>query len=269
VLEVQSLNKTFFSGTVDEVRALRDLSLALQPLDFVTIVGSNGAGKSTLLNAIAGMFACDSGRVMLGGADITREPEYRRARLMSRVLQDPKQGSAPSMSIEENMAMALLRGQTRGLSSGVTSDMRGDFRRELVGLGIGLENRLKTSVGTLSGGQRQAVALIMAVLRRPALLMLDEHTASLDPKTGARILEITDRVIRDHQLTALMVTHNMEHALRYGNRLVMMHQGQIVLDIGGAEKARLRVVDLVARFEQQAGEHFIDDRVLLSGGDAA
>jgi putative tryptophan/tyrosine transport system ATP-binding protein len=264
MLDVQSLNKTFFSGTVDEIRALRDLSLSVQPLDFVTIVGSNGAGKSTLLNAIAGVFECDSGRLQLGGLDITHEPEYRRARLISRVLQDPKQGNAPSMTIEENLAMAMLRGQTRGLGSGVTDLMRNRFRAELSVLGIGLQTRLKSPVGALSGGQRQSVALIMAVIKRPLLLLLDEHTASLDPKTGARILEITDRVIREHQVTALMVTHNMEHALHYGNRLVMMHQGQIVLDISGAEKAQLGVVDLIARFEQQSGEHFIDDRVLLS-----
>jgi putative ABC transport system ATP-binding protein len=268
MLDVQSLNKTFFSGTVDEVTALRDVSLSLRPLDFVTIVGSNGAGKSTLLHAIAGAFPCDSGRVVLGGVDITREPEHRRARLIARVLQDPKQGSAPSMSIEENLSMAALRGQRRGLGAGVTAAMRQRFRHELAGLGIGLEQRLGAPVGTLSGGQRQAVALIMAVIKRPALLMVDEHTASLDPKTGARILEITDRVVREHRLTALMVTHNMEHALRYGNRLVMMHNGQIVLDIAGDEKARLGVADLIARFERQAGEHFLDDRVLLSGGGA-
>jgi putative tryptophan/tyrosine transport system ATP-binding protein len=264
MLNIQSLNKTFFSDTVDEVRALRDLSLDLQPLDFITIVGSNGAGKSSLLNAIAGVFACDSGRVVLGGADITREPEYRRARLIARVLQDPKQGSAPSMTIEENLAMAALRGQTRGLHAGVTESMRAQFRTELAVLGIGLEKRLRAPVGTLSGGQRQAVALIMAVIKRPALLLLDEHTASLDPQTGARILEITDRVVREHQLTAIMVTHNMDHALRYGNRLVMMHHGQIVLDIAGEEKRRVSVSDLLARFQQQAGEHLMDDRVLLS-----
>jgi putative ABC transport system ATP-binding protein len=268
MLQVQSLNKTFFSGTVDTVSALRDLSLSLEPHDFVTIVGSNGAGKSTLLNAIAGAFPCDSGRVLLGGVDITREPEYRRARLLARVLQDPKQGSAPSMTIEENLSIAALRGETRGLGRGVTKSMREQFHRELEVLGIGLEKRLRTPVATLSGGQRQAVALIMAVIKRPALLMLDEHTASLDPKTGARILEITDHVVREHQLTVLMVTHNMDHALRYGNRLVMMHHGQIVLDIAGDEKTRLGVSDLIARFERQAGEQFIDDRVLLSSSGA-
>ena len=266
MLELRSLNKTFFWGTADSVRALKDLSLSVQPMDFVTIVGSNGAGKSTLLNAIAGVFPCDSGQVVLAGVDVTREPEYRRARLISRVVQDPKLGTAPTMSLEENLAMALLRGRSRGLASGVTAGMRDLFRDELGHLGIGLEHRLRSSVGTLSGGQRQAVALIMAVLQKPALLMLDEHTASLDPKTGARILEITDRVVREHQLTALMVTHNMEHALRYGNRLVMMHYGEIVLDIAEDEKKRFGVADLIARFEAQAHERFMDDRVLLAGG---
>jgi putative ABC transport system ATP-binding protein len=269
MLIVESISKTFFTGPLDAVVALRDVTLSLQPLDFVTIVGSNGAGKSTLLNAIAGVFSCDSGRIMLRGVDVTREPEYRRARLISRVLQDPKQGSAPGMSLEENLSMALLRGQARGLGNGVTEAMRHQFRRELAPLDLGLEYRLSSPVGTLSGGQRQAVALIMAVIKRPALLMLDEHTASLDPKTGARILEITNRVIRDHQLTTLMVTHNMEHALRHGNRLVMMHHGEVVLDIGGDEKARLGVSDLIARFEAQAGERFMDDRVLLSRGTSS
>ena len=264
MLLVQSLTKTFFPGTVDEVVALRELSLAVQPGEFVTLIGSNGAGKSTLLNAIAGVFRCDSGRISLNGEDVTSQAEHRRAGSIARVYQDPKLGTAPGMSIEEHLAMAALRGQPRSLARGVTNAARERFCAELEPLGIGLDQRLKAPVGTLSGGQRQALALIMAAIKKPSLLLLDEHTASLDPKTAARIIELTDSVVREHELTTLMVTHNMEHALRYGSRLVMMHQGRVVLDVSGAEKARYTVLDLIAAFERQAGEKFVDDTVLLT-----
>ncbi|MFI5267922.1 MAG: ABC transporter ATP-binding protein [Chloroflexota bacterium] len=264
MLHVQSLTKTFFPGTVDEVVALRDLNLVVQPGEFVTLIGSNGAGKSTLLNAIAGVFRCDSGRIRLNDVDITTQPEHRRAASIARVYQDPKLGTAPTMSIEEHLAMALLRGEPRGLARGVSKPLRERFREELKPLGIGLEDRLSASVGTLSGGQRQSLALVMAAIKKPALLLLDEHTASLDPKTAVRIMELTDRVIRAHGLTAVMVTHNMEHALRHGGRLVMMHQGRTVLDVSGEDKRRYTVLDLVAAFERQAGERFVDDTALLA-----
>jgi putative tryptophan/tyrosine transport system ATP-binding protein len=263
MLSVQSLTKTFFPGTVDEVVALRELSLAVGPGEFVTVIGSNGAGKSTLLNAIAGVFRCESGRIQLNGEDITNQPEHRRAASIARVYQDPKLGTAPTMSIEEHLAMAVLRGERRGLGRGVTAPAREHFCRELEPLGIGLDQRLKAPVGTLSGGQRQALALVMAAIKKPALLLLDEHTASLDPKTAARIMALTDTVVREHQLTTLMVTHNMEHALRHGSRLVMMHQGRVVLDVAAEDKERYTVLDLVAAFERQAGEKFVDDTVLL------
>jgi putative tryptophan/tyrosine transport system ATP-binding protein len=266
MLHVQSLTKTFFPGTVDEVVALRDLSLTVQPGEFVTLIGSNGAGKSTLLNAIAGVFACEAGRISLDGEDITAWPEHRRAGAIARVYQDPKLGTAPSMSIEEHLAMALLRGEPRGLRRGVTNPLRARFREELKPLGIGLEQRLGAAVGTLSGGQRQSLALVMAAIKKPALLLLDEHTASLDPKTAVRIIELTDRLVREHELTTLMVTHNMEHALRYGSRLVMMHQGRAVLDVAGEAKRGCGVPDLLAAFERQAGERFVDDAALLGTG---
>ncbi|MBV9119312.1 MAG: ATP-binding cassette domain-containing protein [Chloroflexi bacterium] len=264
MLSVESLSKTFFPKTVDEVLALRGLDLHLQTGDVVSVIGSNGAGKSTLLNAIAGVFPCERGRIVVDGSEVTRQPEHRRARLIARVTQDPKQGTAPAMSIEEHLAMANLRGGRRGLGRGVTDRQREQFRTALAELEIGLENRMKAPVGTLSGGQRQALALVMAGINRPALLLLDEHTANLDPKTGKRILDLTQRVISEHKLTTLMVTHNMDHAIRYGNRLIMMHQGQIVLDIRGDDKLTLSVHDLIARFESQAGARFLDDRVLLN-----
>jgi putative ABC transport system ATP-binding protein len=264
MLHVQSLTKTFFPGTVDEVVALRDVNLVVQPGEFVTLIGSNGAGKSTLLNAIAGVFRCDAGRIRLNDADITGQPEHRRAASIARVYQDPKLGTAPSMTIEEHLAMALLRGEPRTLRRAVTHHLRERFREELKPLGIGLEERLGASVGTLSGGQRQSLALVMAAIKKPALLLLDEHTASLDPKTAIRVMDLTDRVVRDHELTAVMVTHNMEHALRYGSRLVMMHQGRPVLDVAGQDKQGYTVMDLVAAFERQAGERFVDDTALLA-----
>ncbi len=264
MLHVQSLTKTFFASTVDEVVALRDLTMTVQPGEFVTVIGSNGAGKSTLLNAIAGVFRCDTGRISLNGADITGQPEHRRAGSIARVYQDPKLGTAPNMSIEEHLAMAMLRGSPRGLGWGVTAHARELFCRELEPLGIGLDQRLRAPVGTLSGGQRQALALVMAAIKKPSLLLLDEHTASLDPKTAARIIELTDTIVREHELTTLMVTHNMDHALRYGNRLVMMHQGRIVLDVSGSEKGSYTIPRLVAAFERQAHEKFVDDTALLT-----
>jgi putative ABC transport system ATP-binding protein len=228
----------------------------------VSVIGSNGAGKSTLLSAIAGVFPCDSGRIILNGEDLTGYPEHRRARRVARVYQDPKQGTAPSMNIEEHLSMALARGRMCNLHWGVTNHLREKFRTELESLGMGLERRLKVPVGSLSGGQRQALALLMATIQPPELLLLDEHVAKLDPQTSVRILELTDKVIYEHKITTLMVTHNMEHALRHGSRLVMMHHGQILLNISGEEKKRLTVSDLIARFEQQASEPFLDERIL-------
>jgi putative ABC transport system ATP-binding protein len=265
VLNIQSLSKTFFIGTVDEIVALQHVSLTLNAGDFATIIGSNGAGKSTLLNVIAGVHACDSGRIILDDEDITRYPEHRRARLVARVFQDPKQGTAALMSIEEHLAMARTRGRRYGLHWGVTAQLRRQFRDSLAVLNMGLEDRLRVPVGTLSGGQRQALALLMAAIQPPSLLLLDEHTAGLDPQAAARILQLTDSLVHEHRLTSLMVTHHLEHAIRYGNRLMMMHQGRIALDIVGDEKRSLTVADLIRRFEKQIGKQILDDRLLLRG----
>jgi putative tryptophan/tyrosine transport system ATP-binding protein len=258
VLELEHVSKFFSRGQGDVIRALEDVSLSVEQASFMTIVGSNGAGKSTLLNVIAGLLPPDRGCVRLDGKDITRLPEHRRARFVGHVYQDPAAGTAPGMSIEENVAMALKRGQRRRLRRGVTRQRRRQFQEYLEIAGLGLEYRLGSLVRTLSGGQRQALALMMATISSPAVLLLDEHTAALDPRAARRIMELTERVVGDGHLTALMVTHNMEQALRYGNRLVMMHEQRIVLDIAHDEKARLTVPDLIERFEHEGGEHFIE-----------
>ena len=225
MLELQHVSKTFNPGTINEKKALSDLSLHLAPGDFVTVIGGNGAGKSTLLNAVAGVWPVDSGRILLGGEDITALPEHRRAVHIGRVFQDPMMGTAPNMQLEENLALALRRGQKRGLKWGVTKLEREDYRALLADLGLGLEDRLTAKVGLLSGGQRQAVTLLMAALRQPKLLLLDEHTAALDPATAAKVLELSDRIVSEAHLTALMITHNMSDAIRHGNRLIMMDEG--------------------------------------------
>ncbi len=263
VLRLDGLRKVFFRGTADEVVALSDVHLTVAPGEFLTIVGSNGAGKSTLLNVIGGLQSVEGGRVELDGRDVTAVPVHDRARHVGRVSQDPKAGTAASLSVEQNLALALLRGQPRGLGQGVNAERRERFRFALATLGLGLETRLAVSTGTLSGGQRQALALVMATIVSPRLLLLDEHTTSLDPRTAPIVLAITQRLVEEGRITTLMVTHNMEHAIRYGTRLLMMHGGRIMLDIAGAAKRALTVAELVARFEQQAADHVVDDRLLL------
>ncbi|MDR2373198.1 MAG: ATP-binding cassette domain-containing protein [Bifidobacteriaceae bacterium] len=262
MLELSGLSKTFFPGTANERRALRSISLRLAEGDFATVIGSNGAGKSTLLNVIAGSLPTDSGTITVDGADVTKLPAYRRASLLARVFQDPQAGTAPHLTIEQNMALALTRGRRRGLGPGVGWTRREDFRAQLEVLGLGLEDRLKTRVGMLSGGQRQALSLLMASFTRPRLLLLDEHTAALDPARAELVTELTRKVIADSNLTALMVTHNMAQALRVGNRLLMMHEGEIILELDAGQKRRTTVADLMDRFTSVKGQ--MADRSLLS-----
>ena len=264
MLELKELYKTFNPGTINAKTALSGLSVTLNDGDFVTVIGGNGAGKSTMLNATAGTFFVDSGKVLIDGADVTNLPEHKRAAFIGRVFQDPMMGTAPSMQIEENPALAARRGQRRGLSWGVTKEEREQYRELLGGLGLGLESRLATKVSTLSGGQRQALTLLMATLKRPKLLLLDEHTAALDPKTAAKVLELSDRFVAEGNLTTLMVTHNMKDAIAHGNRLIMMNAGKIVFDISGEEKKRLTVDDLLHAFTLSTAEEFANDRILLS-----
>ena len=264
MLELQHVSKTFNPGTINEKKALSDLSLHLAPGDFVTVIGGNGAGKSTLLNAVAGVWPVDSGRILLGGEDITALPEHKRAVHIGRVFQDPMMGTAPNMQLEENLALALRRGQKRGLRWGVTNDERGSYREVLKTLGLGLEDRMTAKVGLLSGGQRQAVTLLMASLRKPKLLLLDEHTAALDPATAAKVLELSDKIVSENKLTTLMITHNMTDAIKHGNRLIMMNEGNIILDVSGEEKKHLTRQELVDKFAALAGTPIESDQVLLS-----
>ena len=264
MLELKELYKTFNPGTINAKTALNGLSLTLNDGDFVTVIGGNGAGKSTMLNAIAGSFQIDSGKIVIDGSDVTNLPEHKRAAFIGRVFQDPMMGTAPSMWIEENLALAARRGQRRGLSWGVTKEEKEQYRELLGGLGLGLESRLTTKVSTLSGGQRQALTLLMATLKRPKLLLLDEHTAALDPKTAAKVMELTDRIVREGQLTTLMITHNMRDAIQYGNRLIMLHDGHVILDIAGEEKKKLTVPDLLEQFTKASGDEFANDRAILS-----
>ena len=264
MLDLIGVSKTFNPGTINEKKALVDLDLHLDDGDFVTVIGGNGAGKSTLLNAVAGVWPVDSGQILLDGEDITALPEYRRAVHIGRVFQDPMMGTAPNMQLEENLALALRRGQRRGLKWGVTKPEREDYRALLADLGLGLEERLTVKVGLLSGGQRQALTLLMAALRRPKLLLLDEHTAALDPATAAKVLELSDRIVSESQLTTLMITHNMSDAIRHGNRLIMMDEGRIILDVRGEEKKRLTKRELIDRFAQTAGYAIESDETLLS-----
>ena len=258
MLEIKGIHKTFNAGTINEKTALNGIDLKLEPGDFVTIIGGNGAGKSTMLNAISGVFPVDKGSIVIGGTDVTALPEYKRARFLGRVFQDPMMGTAANMGIEENLALAARRGERRTFRSGITGKERELYREKLAPLGLGLENRMTTKVGLLSGGQRQALTLLMATLKKPNLLLLDEHTAALDPKTADKVLQLTDEIIRREELTALMVTHNMRNAITSGNRLIMMNEGRIVVDIKGEEKKNLQVSDLLRKFNIE------NDRMLLS-----
>ena len=258
MLELKNLYKTFNAGTVNEKRAIDGLDLTLEDGDFVTIIGGNGAGKSTTLNLIAGVFPADQGSIILDGVDITRLPEHKRAKYLGRVFQDPMMGTAATMGIEENLALANRRGQRRTLRPGITAQEREKFRKQLAALGLGLEDRMTSKVGLLSGGQRQALTLLMATLKKPRLLLLDEHTAALDPKTADKVLQITEEIVARDKLTTLMVTHNMKHASQYGNRLIMMDAGKVVVDIRGEEKKNLSVRDLLEKFKID------NDRMLLS-----
>ena len=264
MLDLKNVSKTFHPGTVNARTALDDLSLHLNAGDFVTVIGGNGAGKSTLLNAIAGTFAVDSGSIAIGGQDVTRLPEFKRAALIGRVFQDPMQGTAATMQIEENLALAARRGQPRGLRWGITKAEREKYRALLQPLDLGLEDRLTAKVGLLSGGQRQALTLLMAALKQPKLLLLDEHTAALDPKTAAKVLSLSDQIVAENHLTTLMITHNMKDAIRHGNRLLMMSAGRIVLDISGEEKKKLTVEDLLHRFSLASDGEMLSDRAILS-----
>ncbi|MCR5172195.1 MAG: ABC transporter ATP-binding protein [Treponema sp.] len=260
MLEIRGVSKTFNPGTITEKKALTDINLTLNDGDFVTVIGGNGAGKSTLLNLIAGVHQCDTGSIILDGVDITRKPEYKRARYLGRVFQDPMLGTAANMEIEENLAMALRRGKRRTLSWGIKNSERALYREKLALLDLGLEDRMKSKVGLLSGGQRQALTLLMATLQKPELLLLDEHTAALDPKTAAKVLELTEHFVQKDKLTTFMVTHNMRHAIQYGNRLIMMMKGRIIYDVRGEEKKNLKVEELLAKFGA-AGE--LNDRMVL------
>ncbi len=264
MLKIDNIHKTFHPGTINEKHALNGVCLSLDEGDFVTVIGGNGAGKSTTLNAVAGLWPIDSGKIFIGGDDVTRLSEHKRARYLGRVFQDPMTGTATTMSIEENMAIAARRGESRGLSWGITKKERGEYRRMLATLDLGLEDRLASKVGLLSGGQRQAITLLMAAIKKPRLLLLDEDTAALDPKTAAKVLEISDRIIAENHLTAMMVTHNMKDAIAHGNRLIMMHEGKVILDIRGEKKKKLTVEDLLHQFEKVSGEEFANDKALLS-----
>ena len=263
MLHVEHIFKTFFPGTINEKRALNDANLHLKPGDFTTVIGSNGAGKSTMLNAIAGVWPIDKGRIVIDGVDITKEPEHKRARYIGRVFQDPMLGTAAGMMIEENLAIASRRGQFPGLSWSSTSEQHDRFYEMLKELNLGLEDRMTAHVGLLSGGQRQALTLLMATIKKPKLLLLDEHTAALDPKTAEKVLELTDTVVKRDSLTTLMITHNMRDALRFGNRLIMMHEGRVLIDVDGEEKKNLKIGDLLAMFEKARGDGMASDKLLL------
>ena len=264
MLVVDNIYKTFFPGTINEKRALQGLSLHLKPGDFATVIGGNGAGKSTMLNSIAGVFPIDEGKVIIDGEDITKKPEHKRAKYIGRVFQDPMLGTAAGMMIEENLALAARRGETPGLGWSLSSDQHERFYELLKELDLGLENRMTAKVGLLSGGQRQALTLLMATLKKPKLLLLDEHTAALDPGTAEKVLELTRRVVSEEKLTCMMITHNMQSALELGNRTFMMDSGRIILDVGGAERSGLTVNDLLARFRAGVGKALDNDRMLLS-----
>ena len=264
MLELKNVWKVFNAGTVNEKQALRGVDLTLNDGDFVTVIGGNGAGKSTMLNAVAGTYGVDAGSIIIDGTDVTHLPEYKRASFIGRVFQDPMLGTAPTMQIEENMALAARRGQRRGLGWGITRAEREEYRRLLERLDLGLEDRLTSKVGLLSGGQRQALTLLMASMKKPKLLLLDEHTAALDPKTAAKVLALSDQIVEENHLTTMMVTHNMRDAIAHGNRLIMMYDGRVVIDVAGEEKKKLTVPDLLALFSRASGSDEANDKMLLS-----
>lgn len=264
MLKIENIFKTFNAGTVNEKVALQGLNLHLKEGDFVTVIGGNGAGKSTMLNAITGVFGIDSGKVLIDGEDVTHLPEYKRAKFIGRVFQDPMMGTAATMQIEENLALAARRGKPRTLRIGITKAEREEYREKLKILGLGLEDRMTSKVGLLSGGQRQALTLLMASMNKPKLLLLDEHTAALDPKTAAKVLEITDKIVTENHLTTLMITHNMRDAITHGNRLIMMQDGRVIVDVEGEAKQKLTVEDLLKLFAQASGQEFANDRAILS-----
>ena len=264
MLELKNIHKTFNPGTVNAKTALSGLNLTLNDGDFVTVIGGNGAGKSTMLNVISGTIAVDDGQILLDGKDITRLPEHKRAEYLGRVFQDPMMGTAATMQIEENLALAARRGQRRGLKVGITRADRENYKEQLKILGLGLEDRMTAKVGLLSGGQRQALTLLMATLRQPKLLLLDEHTAALDPKTASLVLDATQRIVEASGLTTLMITHNMRDAITYGNRLIMMYDGHVVVDVSGEEKKNLTVEQLLGLFSQASGSDEVNDKMVLS-----
>ena len=264
MLEIIDIYKTFNAGTINEKRALQGVNLHLKPGDFVTVIGGNGAGKSTLMNSVSGAYPVDEGKILIDGIDVTHLPEHKRAQYIGRVFQDPMMGTAATMQIEENLALAARRGKIRTLRTGITKKERALYKEQLETLGLGLEERMTAKVGLLSGGQRQALTLLMATLQKPKLLLLDEHTAALDPKTAAKVLETTQRIVEKNNLTTLMITHNMRDAITYGNRLIMMYDGRIVVDVSGEEKKKLTVEQLLALFSKASGSDEVNDKLLLS-----
>ena len=264
MLKIENVRKVFNEGTVNEKVALNGLNLHLQPGDFVTVIGGNGAGKSTMLNSVSGAYTVDEGKILIDGVDVTKLPEYKRAKFIGRVFQDPMMGTAATMQIEENLALAARRGKPRTLRSGITAKEREEYKEKLKILDLGLEDRLTAKVGLLSGGQRQALTLLMATLQEPKLLLLDEHTAALDPKTAAKVLDATQRIVERNNLTTLMITHNMRDAITYGNRLIMMYDGHVVVDVSGEEKKNLTVEQLLGLFSQASGSDEVNDKMVLS-----
>ena len=264
MLEIINLQKTFNAGTINSKTALSGLNLTLNDGDFVTVIGGNGAGKSTLLNAIAGVWKPDFGTISIDGVNVTNMPEHKRAAFLGRVFQDPMKGTSPDMEIAENLAIAARRGNKRRLIRGIKKGERSEYKKLLATLELGLEDRLSAKVGLLSGGQRQAVTLLMATLKKPKLLLLDEHTAALDPKTASKVLEITDKLVTENNLTTLMITHNMHDAIKYGNRLIMMHEGKVIVDVSGEDKKKLTINELLGLFEKASGSEFSNDKVMLS-----
>ena len=264
MLEIKNVSKTFNIGTINEKKALNKLSLKLNPGDFVTIIGGNGAGKSTMLNMIAGVYPIDGGQIIIDDVDISRMPEHKRAKYIGRVFQDPMMGTSAGMQIDENLALAFRRGEKRGLSWGIKKSEKELYKEILAKLGLGLQTRMTSKVGLLSGGQRQALTLLMATLKKPKLLLLDEHTAALDPQTAKTVLDLTEQIVAEQNLTAMMVTHNMKDALNIGNRLIMMHSGRVIYDVSGEEKKKLKVEDLLRKFEEASGGEFANDRMMLA-----
>lgn len=264
MLKITNVHKTFNPGTVNEKKALNGIDLELNEGDFVTVIGGNGAGKSTMLNMVAGVYPVDCGSIIIDGVDVTKLPEHKRAKYIGRVFQDPMTGTASEMQIIENLALASRRGKRRSLSPGVRSKEKAHYKELLSSLDLGLESRLTSKVGLLSGGQRQAVTLLMATLKKPKLLLLDEHTAALDPKTAKKVLDLTEKIVSENNLTTIMITHNMKDAIAIGNRLIMMNDGKIIFDIQGEEKKKLTVADLLAKFKLTSGEELDDDKILLS-----